>query len=260
MNNQTNQTKRVVLTICGRAGSKGFKNKNLKTFNGYPLCYYSLSAAELFIKEQPDTAVDLCLNTDSQPLIDLITAKYPEITVLPRPEELCGDVVPKMAVYQYSLRRMEEQNGCRYDHLIDLDITSPLRRTGDVSGAYAEKLSRPDLDVVMSVTPGRRTPYMNMARIEGDHIERVIENRNTARQQTPPVFDINASIYVFKRDFLAENTTGFLWDGKCGMYQMFDTGIIDIDSEEDYLLMEAIARYLYDTYPAFGAIRENIRQ
>ena len=35
--------KRLLITICGRAGSKGFKNKNLKNFCGKPLVYYSLS-------------------------------------------------------------------------------------------------------------------------------------------------------------------------------------------------------------------------
>ena len=254
------EQKRVLLTICGRAGSKGFRNKNLKIFNGYPLAHYSLSAAMLFIESRPDAAVDICVNTDSEPLAALISEKYPEVTVLPRPEELCGDVVPKMAVYQHSLREMERQKGCRYDYLIDLDITSPLRQLQDVAGAFDLKASRPDLDLVLSVTPGRRNPYMNMAQRSGDELRPVIENRNTARQQTPPVFDVNASIYVFERDFLAENTTGFLWDGHVGGYEMFDTGIIDIDSEEDYLLMEAIAHYLYETYPAFGAVRENIRK
>ena len=28
--------KRLLITICGRAGSKGFKNKNLKNFCGKP--------------------------------------------------------------------------------------------------------------------------------------------------------------------------------------------------------------------------------
>ena len=254
------EQKRVLITICGRAGSKGFKNKNLKIFDGHPLSYYSLSAAELFIRSRPDLAVDVCLNTDSGLLIDVITKKYPEVTVLPRPEELCGDIVPKMPVYQYSLRQMEQKKGYEYDTLIDLDITSPLRQTGDIEGAYEVKASRPDLDLIFSVTPSRRTPYMNLAKLAGDHVEKVIDHHNTARQQTPPVFDINASIYVFERRFLIENTTGFVWDGKCGMYQMFDTGIIDIDSEEDYLLMEAIAHYLYATYPAFGAIQNNIRK
>lgn len=251
---------RILITICGRAGSKGFKNKNLKIFDGYPLSYYSLSAAELFMKSRPDLAVDVCLNTDSDLLIDVVTKAYPEVTVLERPAELSGDVVPKMPVYQYSLRKMQERKGVMYDMLIDLDITSPLRQVGDIEGAYEAKLARPDLDLVFSVTPSRRTPYMNMAKLVGDHVEKVIDHHNTARQQTPPVFDINASIYAFSTDFLLTNTTGFVWDGKCGMYQMFDTGIIDIDSEEDYLLMEAIAHYLYAAYPSFGAVQKNIRK
>ncbi|MEG1926176.1 MAG: acylneuraminate cytidylyltransferase family protein, partial [Ruthenibacterium sp.] len=46
--------KRILLTICGRAGSKGFKNKNLKIFDGKPLCYYSLAAAQLFCERRAD--------------------------------------------------------------------------------------------------------------------------------------------------------------------------------------------------------------
>lgn len=60
--------KRLLITICGRAGSKGFKNKNLKNFCGKPLVYYSLSAAELFIKKHPELEIDVALNTDSEDL------------------------------------------------------------------------------------------------------------------------------------------------------------------------------------------------
>lgn len=251
--------KNVLITICGRAGSKGFKNKNLKIFDGHPLSYYSLAAALLFVQQHPELHVDLCLNTDSDLLIDVVTKAYPEVKVLERPEELCGDVVPKMCVYQHSLREMERRTGQRYDHLIDLDITSPLRRVQDVDGAYRTALEHPEFDLVFSVCPSRRTPYMNMAKLVDGHAERVIEHRFTARQQTPPVFDLNASIYVFTRRFLTENKTGFLWDGVCGMYQMADTGIIDIDSEEDYQLMQAIAHHLYGADPAFGQIQQLVR-
>ena len=102
---------RLLITICGRAGSKGFRNKNLKTFCGHPLVYYSLSAADLFCKSHPELAVDLALNTDSPELAALVADKYPEVVFLPRGEALAGDRVPKMAVYQDSLRRMEEKTG-----------------------------------------------------------------------------------------------------------------------------------------------------
>ena len=70
--------KRLLITICGRAGSKGFKNKNLKNFCGKPLVYYSLSAAELFIKNHTELEVDIALNTDSEDLAKLVAAEYPD--------------------------------------------------------------------------------------------------------------------------------------------------------------------------------------
>lgn len=251
--------KKVLITICGRAGSKGFRNKNLKIFDGAPLCYYTLSAAKIFIEARKDLSVDIALNTDSEPLKELVLEKYPEVEYVARPEELCGNIVPKMAVFQQTLAEMEKRKGEKYDYLIDLDITSPMRRANDVAGAFAAKEQREDVDLIFSVTDARRNPWFNQLKVVDDHVEKVIESGFTARQQAPEVYDINASIYVFRRDFLAENKTGILWDGKCGMYKMFDTGIIDIDSEEDYLLMEAIAHYLYSSNPDFAAVKNNIR-
>ncbi len=251
--------KNVLITICGRAGSKGFKNKNLLTFAGRELSYYSLAAAELFIKQREDLNIDMCLNTDSDILVERVLKHSPNTYVLPRPIELCGDIVPKMPVYQNSVKRMEEKLNKVYDYVIDLDITSPLRQAQDINGAVEVKESRPDLEVIFSVTNSRRTPYMNMAKLVGDHVEKVIEHNNTARQQTPVVYDINASIYVFERNFLIENQTGFIWDAKCGIYTMFDTGIIDIDSEEDYELMQAIAMHLYKSNSNFAQIRDAIK-
>ena len=250
---------RLLITICGRAGSKGFKNKNLKTFCGKPLVYYSLAAAGLFATAHPELHIDFALNTDSPELAELVAAQYPDVVFLPRSEELGGDKVPKMAVYQDTLRRMEQRTGAPYDFLMDLDITSPLRTAQDIENAFATKQSREDLDLVFSVCEARRNPWFNMVKTVGDHVEQVNQSNFTGRQQAPEVYDVNASIYVFKRDFLAANTDGMLWRGKIGVSVMMDTGIIDIDSEHDYLLMEAIGTHLYATLPAFAQVREAIR-
>ena len=250
---------KLLISIAGRAGSKGFRNKNLKSFCGKPLVYYTLSAAELILKAHPEIKADIALNTDSPELAELVRAKYPEVIWLPRSEELGGDTVPKMAVFQDSLHRMEKMRGERYDYLMDLDITSPLRTAPDIAAAYEKKHDRPDLSLVFSVCEARRNPWFNQVKVVEDHVEVVNPSRFTGRQQAPEVYDVNASIYVFERDWLAENTTGMLWDGKIGVSVMMDTGIIDIDSEGDYRLMEAIAAHLYARYPAFAAVQENIR-
>ncbi len=256
---------RLLVTICGRAGSKGFKNKNLKVFCDKPLVYYSLAAVELFAAEKPEVQIDVCLNTDSEDLARLVAEKYPEVVYLPRCEELGGDRVPKMAVIQDSLTRMEEKMGCTYDAVMDLDITSPLRTAEDVVNAWEMKASRPDLDLVFSVTESRRNPYFNMVRDCGDHIEKGIQTKPgeevcTARQMAPVFYDVNASIYVYERNFLHNNTTGIIWDAKIHVVQMMDTGILDIDSEEDFQLMEVIGGHLYKNLPRFAKVRDAIRK
>ena len=279
--------KRLLITICGRAGSKGFKNKNLKNFCGKPLVYYSLSAAELFIKKHPELEVDvalafagavglgprvgrrierrdhqrqhLALNTDSEDLARLVAAEYPEVIYLPRGAELGGDRVPKVEVYKDSFARMEALTSKQYDAMIDLDITSPLRTEQDIENAFAKAQEREDLQIIFSVCEARRNPWFNMFKIVGDHAEMVIESQFTGRQQAPEVYDVNASIYVIRRAFLVDNPDPILWHSKFGVSVMMDTGIIDIDSEHDYLLMEAIAQHLYAHYPEFNAVRENIR-
>ncbi len=223
------------------------------------LVYYSLSAAELFIKKHPELEIDVALNTDSEDLARLVAAEYPEVIYLPRGAELGGDRVPKVEVYKDSFARMEAHTGKQYDAMIDLDITSPLRTEQDIENAFAKAQEREDLQIIFSVCEARRNPWFNMFKIVGDHAEMVIESQFTGRQQAPEVYDVNASIYVIRRAFLVDNPDPILWHSKFGVSVMMDTGIIDIDSEHDYLLMEAIAQHLYAHYPEFNAVRENIR-
>lgn len=250
---------KLLITICGRAGSKGFRNKNLKTFCSKPLVHYSLSAIDLFLQMHPDIEADVVVNTDSGLLRELVQNSYPEVVYIPRTAALAGDAVAKMEVFQQSLRVMEEKRGFAYDYLMDLDITSPLRTAEDVAGCFAALQAREDLDLVMTATKSRRNPYMNMAQRVDDHVEQVVKAHFTARQQAPLCYDLNASIYAFRREFLTTNTSGFIWDAKCDIYEMEDTAVLDIDSEEDFTLMEIIARHLYANRPAFAQVRDNIR-
>ncbi len=254
-------SKNILITVCGRAGSKGFRNKNLKTFCGLPMVYYSLAAAGLFAAARAGDTVDVCLNTDSAELAALVAAKYPEVVYLPRGEELCGDAVPKEAVYQDCMVRMEALTGRQYHCLIDLDITSPLRQADDLIKAMELYEAEPGLDLVLSAAPSRRNPYFNMGRLNAEgYFCRIIENSNTSRQQAPVCYDANASLYIFSRPFILGEGAQDLWKGKVRVYEMFDTGILDIDSEEDHRLLEVIGAHLYEHAAGFGAVKAAIRE
>ena len=54
---------KILFTICGRAGSKGIHNKNIKTFCEFPLPLYSLSALDLYLTKHPECDADIALNT-----------------------------------------------------------------------------------------------------------------------------------------------------------------------------------------------------
>ena len=41
---------RILFTICGRAGSKGIKNKNIRDFLDVPLPMYTLAAIDLYLE------------------------------------------------------------------------------------------------------------------------------------------------------------------------------------------------------------------
>jgi len=234
----------ILFTICGRSGSKGVKNKNCKDFLGVPLINYTLAAITLYQEQQTGDIIYVCLNTDSEELIALTHKQYPNIDIVPRDSKLAGDNVAKLPVIQDSLRQMEVIRNTHYDCVVDLDITSPLRTVQYIKEAI-EKRQSGDYDVVFSVTEARRNPYFNMVKLNSDgSCEKVIQSNYTARQQAPALFDMNASIYAYDPEFLKTNTSGLLFDGKCSFIEMPDTGILDIDSERDFFMLEAIATHI----------------
>lgn len=247
----------LLFTICGRAGSKGIKNKNIRDFLGKPLPLYSLSAIELYLRENPDFDYDIAVNTDSLELIDIFDKNgMIEVDSIERSAELAGDSVAKMDVIKNSLEEMESRKNKQYDLIIDLDITSPLRTKDDLKGCIDTKIDS-DYDLVFSVTDSRRNPYFNMVMETDEGYDRVIASDFNTRQEAPEIFDMNASIYVYSRDFLLNK--GSLFEGKCGIHKMYDTGILDLDHENDFELMEVIAEYLINEKDEFREIYDNIR-
>lgn len=249
--------KRVLFTICGRAGSKGIKNKNIKIFVGKLLPLYTLSAIDLFLKrEGVNYYSDIVVNTDSPELIEIMLKNgLRKVEFVERSPNLAGDTVGKISVIKDTLLIMERKNQVTYDVVIDLDITSPLRTVDDIS-RLIDRHSDSGADVTTTITSARRNPYFNQVIKTERGYKKVIESNYTARQQSPQIFDMNASIYAYNPTFLLSGK-GVL-DGYCECVEMYDTGILDLDHEHDLELMEVIAKYLFDTNDSFAEIYNNI--
>lgn len=247
---------KILFTICGRAGSEGFKNKNLKVFCGNSLVNYTVSAIKLYIdKYGNDDDIDVVLSTDSNELISIIREqKMLPINIIHREERLSGGSVAKASVICDCLVRMQEKTKKTYDIVVDLDITSPLRTVEDIRQAIEKKLERKDVNVVFSVTEARRNPYFNIVKRQDKFVERAIASEVTARQQAPDFYDMNASIYAYSPNALLRETPETLFNTRCEAIIMKDTGILDIDCEEDFELLQVIAMFFYEKYEDYNEI------
>lgn len=246
----------ILFTICGRAGSKGIKNKNIQNFLGKPLPLYTISVIDLFLKAHKGIIADIALNTDSLELVKIIKdSQICHMEYIDRKKELAGDVVSKIAVIRDTYMEIKKKTGHEYDMVLDMDITSPLRTMEDVENIIG-KASSSNYDVVFTVTDARRNPYFNMVKNSDAGYVRVITSNYTARQQTPEIYDMNASMYAYNPEFLISGKE--IFEGYCGITKMYDTGILDIDHESDLELMEAIAKYLADSKPEYAAVMNNI--
>lgn len=272
---------KLLITICGRAGSKGIKNKNIKPFIGKPLVLYTISAALLFREAHPNDQIDICVSSDSDELLRL--ADRFELACIHRPEDLSRDTASKVSVIRHAAIHMEKERHQHYDLILDLDITSPLRtledmeravektfrsvaaaidvdagtdaeaNTGTDAGIDVDAVNDADArtdavistDVVFSVVPARRNPYFNMVEIRDGKAEPIFKRAFTSRQQAPAVYDMNASIYCYRRDSLMSRLKDSPLDGTFDVILMRDTAILDIDSEEDFELMEFLADRIF---------------
>ena len=234
----------ILITVCGRAGSKGVKNKNARDFLGIPLINYTIVAANLFKKRNPKCNVDISINTDSDQLLNMFSEDT-DVFCIQRPINLAQDNSPKVPAIRYSLEYMEEKLDKTYDYVIDLDITSPLRKPEDIENALNKAEANLELDVVFSVVNSRRNPYFNMVEQKNGKIQKIISSEFVARQEAPQVYDMNASIYCYRRNSLKSKLKNSPLDGLYDIILMKDTAVLDIDSEEDHELMQILAKHFF---------------
>lgn len=202
----------VLITICARGGSKGIPGKNIKLLNGRPLIAYTIDVADQFRKKFKE--VDIALSTDSAQIVQ-VAAECGLISEYLRPCSLAGDQVGKIAAIQDTLCFYEKKNSKRYDYLLDLDVTSPLRNLEDLEVAF--QLLQDDMAAVnlLSVSPSGRSPYFNMVEIkENGYYAQVKkpEGNVFTRQSAPVVYDLNASFYFYKRSFFELGYKGAITD------------------------------------------------
>lgn len=221
-----------ICTICARGGSKGVKGKNTRLLNGKPLVALSIEQAKA-----SGLFEVIAVSSDSEQILK-IAHTYGADYLVQRPQELATDNAAKLPVIRHCVAEVERRLGRSATICVDLDATSPLRSIEDIRNAVA-LLEKTGAGNVITAMPARRSPYFNLVEVDEQGLVRLakpVTEPFVRRQDAPKCYDMNASIYVWKRDVLFDAPTLFNTDTQ--LYVMPEERSIDIDSELDFLFVE----------------------
>lgn len=217
----------LLITICARGGSKGLPNKNILPIQNKPLIQYTIESSFAFKSFVEASRIDIALSTDS---IDIISkaAVAGLTTNYIRPEKLARSNTGKVETIADILKYQESINSCRYDYIIDLDVTSPLRTVNDIYLALTKLHENPDALNIFSVNHAEKSPYFNLVEIkENGFFETVCESNFLSRQEAPEVYSMNSSIFIYRREYFERDYNKTISDKS--MVFLMDHLCIDID-------------------------------
>jgi len=225
----------ILAVIPARGGSKGVKKKNIKDLGGKPLISYTLETAL-----STDIISDIVVSTDDHDIADYCK-KYSEVYVpFLRPKELSTDKSLSAPVVIHALNFMEAFLEKKYDLVLMLQPTSPMRKPNHIKESF-NILENGGFDSVVSVVDVDGYHPLRMKTISNGKLENFIDQGfedMRPRQDLPKVYIRNGAIYLIKRESLLKNQS--LVSSKCGGYIMDSCSSVNIDSKNDFLMAEIL--------------------
>lgn len=225
---------RILCIIPARSGSKGIKDKNIKEMNGKPLILYSIDQA-LNSREYKNGNMRVIVSTDSERYKEIVE-RYCEVII--RPDNISGDLSSDIEFMRHVVESIDE----RYDVILHLRPTQPLRRVSDIDKCLSIFSDNYEMyDSLRSVIELKKSPY-KMYKKEGDRLvpyfrelklkeSIIIEPYNRARQLLPRSYLHNGYIDILKVSLL---DIGRISGDNIYAYVMEEGDSIDIDDMSDW--------------------------
>jgi CMP-N,N'-diacetyllegionaminic acid synthase len=227
--------KSIICSVCARGGSKGVPGKNTRMMHGLPLLHHTLlqaKASGLFSA--------IVVSSDSADILSC-AAELSDVLPILRPAELATDTACKVPAIRHAIIQAEQELGFECDVSVDLDVTSPLRNPEDICNAVA--MLQEGVPNVITGMHCRRSPYFNLVErsLDGEiNVAKPPPATVLRRQDAPACYDMNASIYVWRRQVLMAENKLFL--PGTALYVMPEERSWDIDSPMDWDVVELLMK------------------
>ena len=215
--------------ILARSGSKGLKDKNIKLLDGKPLMAYSIECAK-----ESGIFDTVHVSTDSEKYKE-IAEEYGAEEPFLRDENLAKDNITLRETVLGVLEQYEKI-GKKFDTVMVLQPTSPLRAIEDVVGAYnlfIEKKAK----AVISVCECEYPPVWCNTLTQDGNMESFIKEENIRpRQELPSYYRVNGAIYLYTTDYIRK--TDAIYTSSTYAYVMDKSRSVDIDDILDFKIAE----------------------
>lgn len=222
----------ILAVIPARSGSKRLPRKNILDLAGKPLIAWSIEAAHksCYIDET-------IVSTDSEEIANIARICMGDVPFL-RPICIADDEAKSIDVVMHAIDFCKRELHKRYDYVILLQPTSPLRDHADIDHAI-EYFFQKKADAVISVCESGHSPlWMNTLPADlsmKQFLRQEIKEKRS--QELEQYYRVNGAIYINAVDKLYREKTFFMSDNVYA-YVMSDVKSIDIDTEIDFKIAE----------------------
>lgn len=224
------KNKRILAVIPARGGSKGLPGKNIRPFSGKPLIAWTIMRASA------SRYLDKVIVSTDDLKISEAACKYGAEAPFLRPKKLATSSAKIVDVLIHALDFFEKK-GSKFDIIMLLQPTSPLRKTEDMDEAI-KLLFLQNAQAIVSVCPVEHHPlWSNILMRDGRMKNFVIQNTaNKNRQELPEYYRINGAVYLAYSSFLRRHKN-FITN-RTYAYKMPQARSVDIDTELDFKLAQ----------------------
>jgi len=223
---------RILGIIPARKGSKGVPGKNIYPIAGKPLIGYTIDTAV-----RSSVLANIVISTDDEAIWEY-AAGY-NVTIHKRDAALATDTSPVVLTILEVIHFAEQKFNTQYDAVMLLQATAPLRELWHLEEAIALLETHNDYDCLISVVKTGDNHPARMYTIDDGILHSLQpENEDLNRQQLPPVYLRNGSIYITRRNALLENKKVMLKPALA--YIMDEKYYLNIDGPKDLMLAKII--------------------
>lgn len=216
-------TPTIIALVPMKHHSQRVPEKNFRLLAGRPLYFHILETLTR-CAEINAVAVD----TDSPIIKQGLEAHFPEVQIIDRPPELCGDAVSMNDILIHDTGLLQA------DYFLQTHSTNPLLQAETISTALQFFLANTGkYDSLFTVTPWRKRLW----KPDGTPL-----NHDPAvllqTQDLEPVFEENSCMYVFTRENLLKNHNRL--GNRPAMFAMDSLEAMDIDDENEFAMVASI--------------------